>query len=230
MCVGDARGPFELVDEGLERRRLLVPGAIVADTGMRLADDALGQHRRQPRLADARLAGNQCDASPAAAGVLPQPFKRLQLRGAADQRALMRLAQRLEAAFGTGGAEHPVGLDRLRETLQRHRPEVPVGEEPPGKLARRLSDDDRVRLGERLEAGDTDSQVIDFVVSRYGEFVLLKPRFSPRNALLWATPVLLLLAGGLLAVRVLRSRAAARPQKLTAAEDAELQRILDEGG
>ena len=93
-----------------------------------------------------------------------------------------------------------------------------------------LARDLRILVRERITQGDSDSEVLRFVVSRYGEFVLLKPRFSPRNALLWATPVLLLLAGGLLAVRVLRSRAAARPQKLTAAEDAELQRILDEGG
>ncbi len=44
----------------------------------------------------------------------------------------------------------------------------------------------------RLLAGDTDQQVLDYMVSRYGEFVLLKPRLSLRNALLWGTPVILL--------------------------------------
>ena len=51
-----------------------------------------------------------------------------------------------------------------------------------------LARDLRILVRERLAAGDTDQQVMDYIVSRYGEFVLLKPRFSPRNALLWGTP------------------------------------------
>ena len=69
-----------------------------------------------------------------------------------------------------------------------------------------LAHDLRVLVRERLMAGDTDEQVLDYVVSRYGEFVLLKPRFSVRNALLWGTPVLLLLGGGLLVAFVARTR------------------------
>ena len=46
-----------------------------------------------------------------------------------------------------------------------------------------LAHDLRVLVRERLMAGDSDEQVLDYVVSRYGEFVLLKPRFSMRNAL-----------------------------------------------
>ena len=57
-----------------------------------------------------------------------------------------------------------------------------------------LARDLRVLVRERLTAGDSDDEVIDYVVSRYGEFVLLKPRFSLRNALLWGAPLLLLLA------------------------------------
>ena len=53
-----------------------------------------------------------------------------------------------------------------------------------------LARDLRILVRQRLVAGDTDQQVMDYIVSRYGEFVLLKPRFSPRNALLWGTPVL----------------------------------------
>ncbi|SMH42986.1 cytochrome c-type biogenesis protein [Mesorhizobium australicum] len=59
-----------------------------------------------------------------------------------------------------------------------------------------LARDLRVLVRQRLVAGDTDDEVIAYVVSRYGEFVLLKPVFNWRNALLWGTPVLLLLAGG----------------------------------
>ena len=69
-----------------------------------------------------------------------------------------------------------------------------------------LAHDLRVLVRERIEAGDSDEEVIDYIVSRYGEFVLLKPRFNLRNALLWTTPVVLLLAGG---VFILRRRAGA---------------------
>src|SRR4029078_2246966 len=52
-----------------------------------------------------------------------------------------------------------------------------------------LARDLRVLVRERLQAGDSDRQVIDFLVSRYGEFVLLKPRFSLHTALLWLRPL-----------------------------------------
>jgi cytochrome c-type biogenesis protein CcmH len=89
-----------------------------------------------------------------------------------------------------------------------------------------LAHDLRVLVRERLMAGDTDRQVLDYVVSRYGEFVLLKPRFSMRNALLWGTPLLLLLGGGLLVVFVARSRRRAAPAALTVDEAAALDDIL----
>jgi len=60
-----------------------------------------------------------------------------------------------------------------------------------------LAHDLRVLVRERLKAGDTDQEVVDYIVSRYGEFVLLKPRFNLRNALLWTAPLLILVAGGL---------------------------------
>jgi len=79
-----------------------------------------------------------------------------------------------------------------------------------------LAKDLRILVRERLVAGDTDRQVIDFVVARYGEFVLLRPRFSARNALLWAAPLLLLLAGG--AFILFRGRGPAR-EAATLTED-----------
>src|SRR3954468_11702438 len=48
-----------------------------------------------------------------------------------------------------------------------------------------LARDLRILVRERLQAGDSDAQVFDFLVARYGEFVLLKPRLSSRTALLW---------------------------------------------
>ncbi|TPL49488.1 cytochrome c-type biogenesis protein [Mesorhizobium sp. B2-4-6] len=85
-----------------------------------------------------------------------------------------------------------------------------------------LARDLRVLVRQRLVAGDTDQQVMDYIVSRYGEFVLLKPRFSLRNALLWGTPLLLLLVGGAFIVIGARSR-----RSTTAALSAEEQAALD---
>src|SRR5260370_40396678 len=60
-----------------------------------------------------------------------------------------------------------------------------------------LARDLRLLVRERIAAGDSDSQVIDFLVARYGEFVLLKPRFNPHTLLLWLLPPLALAGGGL---------------------------------
>ncbi|NUS22031.1 MAG: cytochrome c-type biogenesis protein CcmH [Mesorhizobium sp.] len=88
-----------------------------------------------------------------------------------------------------------------------------------------LARDLRILVRQRLVAGDTDQQVMDYIVSRYGEFVLLKPRFSLRTALLWGTPVLLLLAGGLFIVLSARSRRPASTT-LSAEEQAALDKML----
>ncbi len=90
-----------------------------------------------------------------------------------------------------------------------------------------LAHDLRVLVRERLAAGDSDEQILDFVVARYGEFVLLKPRFNIRNALLWATPIALLLAGGLVIALTARSKRPAAT-KLSDEEQAALDRILGE--
>src|SRR5499426_4249512 len=58
-----------------------------------------------------------------------------------------------------------------------------------------LARDLRLLVRERLKAGDNDSQVIDFLVARYGEFVLLKPRFAAHTAILWVGPAAVLLVG-----------------------------------
>ena len=60
-----------------------------------------------------------------------------------------------------------------------------------------LARDIRLLVRERLAAGDSDSQVIDFLVARYGEFVLLKPRFERQTLLLWLVPPLVLGGGAL---------------------------------
>jgi cytochrome c-type biogenesis protein CcmH len=88
---------------------------------------------------------------------------------------------------------------------------------------------------ERLQAGDSDRQVIDFLVARYGEFVLLKPRFSAHTALLWLGPAAILLVGAFgLFLIARRQRGASRAvgadgPNLTAAEEARLSEILRKG-
>lgn len=88
-----------------------------------------------------------------------------------------------------------------------------------------LARDLRVLVRERLVAGDSDQQVIDFVVSRYGEYVLLKPRFSPRNAILWGAPVAILICGAVFALMRGRARRQAETP-LSADEKAALEQIL----
>ena len=61
-------------------------------------------------------------------------------------------------------------------------------------------------MRERLKSGDSDAQVLDFLTDRYGQFVLLKPRFGWDTALLWGAPAGVLLVGGLAVVMALRRR------------------------
>ena len=94
-----------------------------------------------------------------------------------------------------------------------------------------LARDLRVLVRERLQAGDSDGQVIDFLVARYGEFVLLKPRFSLHTALLWLGPAAVMFIGALgLFVLARRYRAVSGPAAagatLTPAEQARLSEIL----
>jgi cytochrome c-type biogenesis protein CcmH len=60
-----------------------------------------------------------------------------------------------------------------------------------------LARDLRILVRERIEAGDSDAEVREFLVARYGEFILLTPRLDSRTILLWSAPVLVLLAGGI---------------------------------
>jgi cytochrome c-type biogenesis protein CcmH len=94
-----------------------------------------------------------------------------------------------------------------------------------------LAKDLRLLVRERLKAGDSDQDIKDFVVARYGEFVLLKPRLSAHTFVLWfATP--LVFAAALLLVWLAYRRRMALPQGLTplsASEKRKLKRLLDEG-
>ncbi|MEK1871448.1 MAG: cytochrome c-type biogenesis protein [Rhizobium altiplani] len=92
-----------------------------------------------------------------------------------------------------------------------------------------LAKDLRLLVRERLTDGDTNEQVMNYIVSRYGEFVLLKPRFETKTILLWGAPLLLAVAGGLSLI-VFARKWVGRPtgSKLTAEEQARLRELLDE--
>ena len=91
-----------------------------------------------------------------------------------------------------------------------------------------LARDLRRIVREQVSSGRSDAEVVGFVHQRYGDFVLLRPRFSAATALLWATPAVALLAGGLL-LRSARRRPngaqAVAPAALTDVERAHLSRL-----
>ena len=95
-----------------------------------------------------------------------------------------------------------------------------------------LARDLRLLVRERIAAGDSDGQVIDFLVARYGEFVLLKPRLELHTLLLWLLPPLVLAGGGaalwMHSRRRARSAAADDPSlfKLTTEEESRLEQLI----
>ena len=93
-----------------------------------------------------------------------------------------------------------------------------------------LARDLRILLRERLTAGDTDAQAMDFIVSRYGNFVLLKPPLQWNTALLWLGPGLMLLLAGIGFYRYLsRHDAAPTPAPLSIEDEARLAQLLQDG-
>ncbi|MGA1633349.1 MAG: cytochrome c-type biogenesis protein [Gemmobacter sp.] len=90
-----------------------------------------------------------------------------------------------------------------------------------------LARDLRLLVRERLVAGDSDAEVVAFVVDRYGEYVLLRPTLGGANLLLWlAGPAMLMLVGGI-AIGYLRARARATPPAtLSPEEEARLRDLL----
>lgn len=93
-----------------------------------------------------------------------------------------------------------------------------------------LARDLRILVRGRLKAGDSDEQIIDFVVARYGEFVLLKPRFEPHTMLLWlATPAVGLAAIAIVILAARRRKIEANQTvPLSKSERQKLKKLLDE--
>ncbi len=90
-----------------------------------------------------------------------------------------------------------------------------------------LAHDIRMLVRQRIMAGESDKQILAFLVSRYGDFILLKPPLKAETVLLWGTPLLLLICGG--GVILLSSRRrmpAPKPASLSAAEEARLATLV----
>ncbi len=90
-----------------------------------------------------------------------------------------------------------------------------------------LAKDLRILLRERISSGDSDEEVMNFLVARYGDFILLRPRFAPNTLILWLTPIAVLALGAWGAFTVLRRRPR-EEAALTEAERQRLDRLLEE--
>ena len=90
-----------------------------------------------------------------------------------------------------------------------------------------LARDLRILVRERLVAGDSDAKVLDFLTARYGQFVLLRPRFGWDTALLWMAPAVVLLAGGWAIILAMRGRQAATASSHEALTDDEKRRLTE---
>ncbi|MDH3757321.1 MAG: cytochrome c-type biogenesis protein CcmH [Gammaproteobacteria bacterium] len=82
-----------------------------------------------------------------------------------------------------------------------------------------LAGDLRREIRRMLSEGKTDAEIYDFLVARYGEFALYRPRMSGKTLVLWVAPIVLLLAGGFVLVNILRRRMAIPMESDAAAEE-----------
>ncbi len=90
-----------------------------------------------------------------------------------------------------------------------------------------LAADLRVLIRDRLVAGDSNEQAVNYLVARYGEYILLKPQFNWHTVLLWLAAPAVLLFGLVLAISIYRRRSAPVPP-LSATEQADLDRALSD--
>jgi cytochrome c-type biogenesis protein CcmH len=92
-----------------------------------------------------------------------------------------------------------------------------------------LARDLRLLVRQRLTAGDSDTAIRDYLVARYGDFILLKPPFETSTLILWLTPAIVLIAGGGVAIWRMRRPGQAVSRKLSGDEEEKLARMLGEG-
>jgi len=122
--------------------------------------------------------------------------------------------------------DDPVLEDRARDLSQLIRCLVCQNESidtSNADLAREL----RILVRERLTAGDSDAEVLDFLVARYGDFVLLQPRMTPTNYLLWFGPAAVLLFGLAGVALYFKRRRPSAEGGLSNEEEARLARLIE---
>jgi cytochrome c-type biogenesis protein CcmH len=93
-----------------------------------------------------------------------------------------------------------------------------------------LAADLRKQLREQIAAGKTDAEIVEYMTSRYGDFVLYKPPFKPTTLVLWLGPVLLLAAGVFAASRMMRARRLAAATELSPQDRARADQLLAGSG
>jgi cytochrome c-type biogenesis protein CcmH len=140
--------------------------------------------------------------------------------------ALMLAAAPVAAVQPDEMLADPVLEARAREISKNIRCPVCQGESIDDSSAP-ISRDLRIIIRERIVAGDTDAEVIDFLVARYGEFVLFNPRAEGSNLILWLAGPALFLAAIAVAVAGQRRRLAVPEARLSEAEEARLREILE---
>ena len=120
------------------------------------------------------------------------------------------LSGAVQAAPAPGALSNPAMETRARALQKELRCVVCQGESVDESNAP-IAADIRKLIRERIAAGDSDSQIKDYLVSRYGDFVLMKPPLEPNTVLLWFGPVAVLLIGaGVAETAVMRARRRAR--------------------
>lgn len=125
--------------------------------------------------------------------------------------------------------DDPVLEERAREISKDVRCVV-CQNEPIDTSNAGVARDLRLLIRERLVAGDSDQEVFDFLVARYGDYVLFKPPFKPSTYALWIAPfaILIIGAGSVFVMLRRKPKAAVASAKLSAEDEAELDRLLNE--
>jgi|JI8StandDraft_2_1071088.scaffolds.fasta_scaffold04563_5 cytochrome c-type biogenesis protein CcmH len=138
----------------------------------------------------------------------------------------IRRAALLTVALWAGAALADPALDARAQALGEQLRCLVCQNETVAASHAELAQDLRAQIREQLAAGRSDAEVRDFMVARYGEFVLYRPPWSARTGLLWLGPFAALLAAVVLLVR--RNRRPAPPPALSEADWRRAQRLLDE--
>ena len=140
---------------------------------------------------------------------------------------LMICAQPLWAVEPDEVLDDPVLEQRARDISANVRC-VQCQNEPIDSSNASIARDLRLLIRERLLAGDTDQEVEDVLVSIHGDYVLFKPPFKPSTYALWLGPLALILLGGVAALMTLRRSSKPQTASLSAADEAEIVKLLDD--